>query len=196
MNQGEQIIIEQLRKANEKAYKYLYDHHYEVLCRIAYRYVADASLAEMIVEDVIVHLWEKREELEIRISLRSYLIAAVRNRCLSYLESSENRREISFSNLGDSEKVSIGNMFLIDHQPMDEEQLVDLVQNAIDNLPFECRNVFVRSRVDEMTYEEIAKQLEISVNTVKYHMKNALKSLREELGPYLSAIIFLNYFEF
>jgi RNA polymerase sigma-70 factor (ECF subfamily) len=95
----ERIIIEQLKRGNEEAYKYLYRHHYALLCHIAREYVGDDFLAEMLVGDVIFHLWEVHETLDIQVSLRSYLVRAVRNHCMDYLSSKKERTEVAFSSI-------------------------------------------------------------------------------------------------
>ena len=87
----ERIIIEQLKRGNEEAYKYLYRHHYALLCHIAREYVGDDFLAETLVGDVVFHLWEVHETLDIQVSLRSYLVRAVRNHCMDYLSSKKER---------------------------------------------------------------------------------------------------------
>ena len=78
-------IIEGLKAGHEEAYKYIYERQYKILCIIAKEYVDDTFTAEMIVSDVIFALWKNRKEIDINLSLRSYLIKAVRNRCLNYL---------------------------------------------------------------------------------------------------------------
>ena len=93
----ERIIIEQLKRGNEEAYKYLYRHHYALLCHIAREYVGDDFLAETLVGDVVFHLWEVHETLDIQVSLRSYLVRAVRNHCMDYLSSKKERTEVAFS---------------------------------------------------------------------------------------------------
>lgn len=95
----ERIIIEQLKRGNEEAYKYLYRHHYALLCHIAREYVGDDFLAETLVGDVIFHLWEIHEALDIQVSLRSYLVRAVRNHCMDYLSSKKERTEVAFSSI-------------------------------------------------------------------------------------------------
>ena len=72
----ERIIIEQLKRGNEEAYKLLYRHHYALLCHVAHEYVEDGFLSETLVGDVIFHLWEVHETLDIQVSLRSYLVRA------------------------------------------------------------------------------------------------------------------------
>lgn len=63
------------------------------------------------------------------------------------------------------------------------------IRMAIDKLPVECRCVFEKSRFEEKKYEEISQELGISINTVKYHIKNALSFLQTELSKYLIALI-------
>ena len=191
----ERLIIEQLKLGNDKAYKYLYEHHYDALCRVAFRYVEDAFLAENLVEDLIVHLWQHRDSLIVKVSLRSYLLAVIRNRCIDYLESSHHEYEIAASKISESEMQQVHSMLSDTSMPLEEEQLVDIVQKAIDALPDECRRVFIESRMEEKSYQEIADELGITINTVKYHIKNAVRQLRETLGPQLMliALLFLRH---
>ena len=74
---------------------------------------------------------------------------------------------------------------------MDSSELDYEIHRAIRHLPDECRRVFVKSRFEEKKYEEIARELGISVNTVKYHIKNALSILCKELDKYLLLCLFL-----
>lgn len=195
MEDTEQLIKEQLKNGNEEAYKYLYRNHYALLCHVAYGYVGDDFLAETLVGDVIFHIWEVHETLDIQASLRSYLIKAVRNRCLDYLSSKHEKNEITFSALGDSEAIK-GQYLLADSHPLGillERELESEILNAIQQLPAECRQVFLKSRFEEKKYEEISQELGISVNTVKYHIKNALSLLYTQLGTYFLNLLLLFY---
>ena len=187
MDQPEEQLIARLKAGEDAAYRQLYSEHYDVLCRVAFRYVQDVVVAEIVVEDTIVHLWEVRQTVEVKVSLRSYLLAAVRNRCLNYLAEVEQQRERVFSTLAPDELSSLREQ-LDTGSPMGEEELVALVRQAVEHLPAESRRVFMMSRVEELTYEQIAQRIGISVNTVKYHIKQALAMLRHELGPYLAFI--------
>lgn len=189
MEVTEKIIIEQLKQGNAEAYKYLYRHHYALLCHVAREYVGDDFLAETLVGDVIFHLWEVRETLDIQVSLRRYLVRAVRNHCLDYLSSKKERTEVAFSSIAEEEET---HYLLSDEYPLGsllEHELEEKIHHAIQNLPEVCRKVFLKSRFEEKKYEEIVSELNISVNTVKYHIKSALASLHAEIGKYLMAII-------
>ena len=166
----ERIIIEQLKRGNEEAYKYLYRHHYALLCHIAREYVGDDFLAETLVGDVIFHLWEIHEALDIEVSLRSYLVRAVRNHCMDYLSSKKERTEVAFSSIPEEGEMRY---LLSDDYPLGSLLEHELRRNSschpkfAGSLPEGFYQKSFRGEKDE----EIATELNISVNTVKYHIK-------------------------
>lgn len=195
MEHTETLIVEQLKLGNEDAYQYIYDHHYALLCHVANGYVKEQFLAETIVGDTIFHVWEIRETLEISVSIRSYLLRAVRNRCINYLNSEREKREIAFSALLPDE-ITDDKIILPDSHPLGtllERELEEEIYKAIEKLPDECRRVFDKSRFEGKSYEQISQDLGISINTVKYHIKNALASLQKNLSKYLITL-FLFFF--
>lgn len=188
MESTETLLVRQLKNGVDAAYKYLYDQHYQILCHVAAQYVKDDFLAETIVGDVIFHLWEVRETIEINTSVRSYLMTCVRNRCIDYLKSQYHKREVAHSDTG-LRDFPVLQYVKDDDYPLGkllEKELEDEIMNAINRLPDECRRVFNMSRFENRKYEEIAQELKISVNTVKYHIKHALALLHEDLGKYLT----------
>ena len=188
MESTEALLVQQLKNGVDAAYKYLYDQHYQILCHVAAQYVKDDFLAETIVGDVIFHLWEVRDTIEIDTSVRSYLMTCVRNRCIDYLKSQYHKREVAQSNTG-LRDFPVLQYVKDDDYPLGkllEKELEDEIMNAINRLPDECRRVFNMSRFENRKYEEIAQELKISVNTVKYHIKHALALLYEDLGKYLT----------
>ena len=194
MENTEKLIVEQLKNGNEDAYKYIYDYHYVLLCHVANQYLNDNFLSETIVGDVIFHLWEIRETLNITISIRSYLIKAVRNKCLNYLALKQQETEIRFSTI-EQAGIQLQNIVSDNEHPLGnllKEELESKIHESINKLPPACKQVFTMSRFREMSYEEISRELGISVNTVKYHIKSALVILKKELGTFL-CIIFAFY---
>jgi RNA polymerase sigma-70 factor (ECF subfamily) len=185
----EQLLLQKIKQGDEKAFQYVFETHYGLLCSVASEFLKDDFLAETIVGDVILYLWEKRETIEIKSSLRSYLIKAVRNKCLNYQQLQYVVKETRFpekEELLDSE----GNYIISDSQPLAtllEKELEIEIEKSINSLSDECRKVFELSRFEQLKYEDIALELNISVNTVKYHIKNALSKLRTDLTKYISA---------
>jgi RNA polymerase sigma-70 factor (ECF subfamily) len=193
MDSAEALLVQQLRNGEDAAYKYLYDQHYQILCHVAAQYVKDDFLAETIVGDVIFHLWEVRETIEINTSVRSYLMSCVRHRCMDYLKSQYHQHEIAQSNVGMRDFPVLQYVKDSDY-PLGrllEKELENEIMNAINRLPDECRKVFNMSRFENRKYEEIAQELKISVNTVKYHIKHALALLHEDLGKYLAMVMMI-----
>lgn len=183
-----------LKEGNEYAFRFVFDKYYDFLCMIADSYLRDEYISETIVGDIIYNLWEIRDNIDIKYSLRSYLVRSVKNRCINYLQQEYIQREISINQYED--KAAIEELFFIENKhPLEnllEQELENKINSVINELSPECRAVFKMSRFDGMKYEEIASELHISVNTVKYHMKNALGKLRLELKDYiLSILVFL-----
>ena len=183
-----------LREGNEYAFRFIFDKYYDFLCMVADSYLRDEYISETIVGDIIYNLWEIKDNIDIKYSLRSYLVRSVKNRCINYLQQEYILREISINQYED--KAAIEELFFIENKhPLEsllEQELENKINSIINELSPECRAVFKMSRFDGMKYEEIASELNISVNTVKYHMKNALGKLRLELKDYiLSILVFL-----
>lgn len=194
----ENNIIERLRRGEEDAFRYIYDTYYGYLCAIAKGYLSDNEAAETVVGDVIYNIWEMRENLNIHTSLRSYLIRSVKNRSINYLQQEYISKEISINSL--PEYTEIESFYFIEKEhPLEkvlESELEKTIAAAIGNLPEECRTAFILSRIYNKKYDEIADQMGISVNTVKYHIKNALSKLRLELKDYLIILLLFLFSNF
>jgi RNA polymerase sigma-70 factor (ECF subfamily) len=181
MTQGlpEEDIITAIREGNAVAFQYVFDTCYESLCAYAYTLLRDASEAEDTVQSMFMKLWEKRDTLEIKQSVRSYLFRAVYNQCLNQIEHravQSRHRAFSQSEVGDSV-----------HDPdVFPEELEEKVRVAVDNLPPQCKKIFVMSRFDGLRYPEISSRLNLSVNTIQNQICKALKLLREELKDFTS----------
>lgn len=193
MNRDEQFLIQRLKQGDEEAYRWLFHHHYAPLCLYVGHLLHDRALAESIVDDVIFHIWEIREQIEITSSLRSYLMRSVRNRCIDHAQSLRSRTEHSVSALGAAEAERMAAYTDATHPQgiLIEKELEDAVARAIDALPSQCRMVFKASRIEGKKYEEIARETGLSVNTVKYHVKTALRLLRRDLAQYITANLFI-----
>jgi len=193
MNTNEELIVQKLRNGEQEAYQYLYKHHYIILCQFANELLNDPFLAETIVEDVIFHLWEIRKSLNVNKSLRAYLLKAVRNRCYNHLSSEKKKQEILFSEIN-IDQFQLNDMVPVEEQPLGrllEQELEEKIIESINHLSDECKRVFWKSRFEHKKNDDIAIELNISVNTVKYHIKNALATLRRDLSKYLTVLITL-----
>lgn len=185
-------ILEGLKNGDENAYRYLYDEYYAKLCRVANFYVRDTYVSENLVGDLIFYLWEKREELVFHDSLNAYLYTSIRNRCYNYLNQAHVQRESSITQIQEDSLIfSIHSETDLPIGILMEKELQNVVDLAIERLPAQTKKVFELKRFDDLSYEDIAVKLNISVNTVRYHIKSALRTLREELGEFLTFVILI-----
>jgi len=158
----------------EVTFRELFDDCYENLCGYAFTIVRDFDQAEDIVQSMFVKLWEKRDDLDITGSVRSYLFRSVYNQCMNQLE----HRAIK-TKYDAGVRVEPGRN---QQQPdVFPEELEDNIRKAVDALPPQCRSIFIMSRYEELRYSEIAERLGISMNTIQNQVCKALKLLREAL---------------
>lgn len=169
----EEDIITAIREGNAVAFQHVFDSCYMSLCEYAYTILRDSDDAEDVVQSIFMKLWEKREVLEIRQSVRSYLFRAVYNQCINQLS----HRAVKAKHSAYSQANAVNT---VDVENNDEE-LDGKVRAAVEKLPPQCRKIFAMSRYEGLRYPEISAQLNISVNTIQNQICKALKLLREEL---------------
>lgn len=140
----------------------------------------DTPLAENIVQDVFLKIWENRTQLDPSGNIKSYLYTLVKNHALKQLRHDEVVTRAS------GELVELAESPPSPDAVLGERDLRVAVRNAIDELPERCREIFSMSRFDNLRYSEIAEILDISPKTVETQMSRALKQLREHLSDFLS----------
>ena len=170
-------LIEKVKKSNKMAFQHLFNGYYQELCNFGLRYTRQPSVTEEIVQEVFIYLWEKRDQIQINSSVKSYLYTAVRNRSINYIKLQLPK---------DLAKTDVDKAFgeASDEGTSDNIENLELkerIQIAIDSLPTKCRAIFVLSRNGGLTYQEIADELDLSVKTVENQMTIALKKLRKSL---------------
>lgn len=180
MEIDEREFLESLRKGVSSSYVFLFNRYYSGLVVYARHLLGSETHAEDIVHDIFTSLWEKRETLDVTISIKSYLFASVRNRCLNHLIHQRVHDEYQEAVL---HKGDVSGMLTWDYYV--ESELSEMIEKAIDKLPPQCRKIFIMSRFEEKTAQEIADNLSISPRTVEKHIEKALRLLRLELQDYL-----------
>ncbi|MEX1240457.1 MAG: RNA polymerase sigma-70 factor [Cyclobacteriaceae bacterium] len=190
MSLPEQLQKDALSVGDITAFEMLFRTYYQPLCHYAYTFLQDREDAEEIVQSTFLLVWEKRETLAIRTSVRPYLYAMVRNACLNVIKHEKIRQK----HAGEEIALADRSHDSVTHTVVSNE-LEYRIKVAMEELPEQCRMVFKLSRFEELKYSEIAEQLHISVKTVENHMGKALKIMREQLKDYLPlVIVFLNGF--
>lgn len=169
-------LIALLKEDEDRAIEHLFRQHYAYLCKAAYKILPDANLVEDMVQEVFMELWRKRNQVNIKTSIKAYLRRAAVNKTLNYIRDQKIILE-------DNEKLpTLKSKTPSINQKIEAAELQVLIDKAIDGLPEKCRLIFVLSRFEDMSYKEIAQQLDISVKTVENQISKALKHLRKVLG--------------
>lgn len=170
----------QLKSGDIGAFKTIYREQFPVLFRFAFGILRDKTSAEEITQETLAHLWEIREDLTITFSLKSYLMKAVRNKCIDYLR----HKQIVERHIAATPGLS-----LLTHDITDEfihfSQLQQALELALKAIPQEYADAFRKNRFEAMSYQQIADQAGISVRTVEYQISKAVGLLRISLNDFL-----------
>ena len=187
----ERDIIRGLKNGHEEAYKYVFENYYTLMCHTADTILKDEATSKAVSSDVISHIWEIRENIDIHTSLRSFLLRSVYNAAINHVKSAAERHITTFSSLKGNEKaVPIeGKENTHPLRLLEQSELEEAIEKAVNALPENTRKIFSQSRFENKTYKEIAENMGVSVNDIKYHMKRSITLLRESLSQYLTTII-------
>ena len=177
---NDEELLNLLSTGDESAIDLIFRKYYSFLCKSVHRIISDEQITEDLAQEVFYELWKKREKLHINSSLKAYLKRAVINKALNYIRD----QKIDLRNAPAKEDLKSKGITVIQKIAVDDLQ--QKIDQAIDSLPERCRLVFVLSRFEEMSYQQIADQLGISIKTVENQISKALKSLRKALASHLS----------
>lgn len=170
------FLFSQVKAGNAEAFEQIFKNHYNDLARFCFSLVRDETVAEEITQEVFIYLWEKKEQIEISSSLKSYLYSAIKNKSINYIKYDLPKQRI-LMDLSDT-FISSSHDY---QEPGEVKRLKKKIQWAINQLPEKCKQIFLLSRYGGLTYQEIAEELDLSVKTVENQMSIALKKLRESL---------------
>ena len=161
--------------------------------RFAALYIHDAETVRDIVMDSYHYMWERRESLDMGGNVEAYMYSMVKNRCLDHLQRLTVRQSVEEKMMTAAEwelQMNIPTLKAFDPTWLYDSELTERIRQAVDRLPERTRLIFTMSRQREMTYAEIATELQVSVKTVEFHITRALRALRADLGDlFLLAIL-------
>lgn len=152
----------------------LFTDHYGALHRYAFTILKDEEEAKDVVQAVFLNLWEKKDNLSITSSPKAYLFRSVYHESLNFIKKREilqkHHHAAGATELNTEQKPFMGEEELFTRQRID---------SVLDELPPQCREVFIKSRAEQKKYAEIAAEMGIAVKTVEAHMSKALKLIRQ-----------------
>ncbi len=187
-------IIKQLKQGRESAFEMVFNTFYSRLYYFAKEYVRIDDVAEGVVQEAFVVLWDKRTRLKANTNLNAYLYTVCKNGALKYLRSQSLFQKYStkVENLNiDSNLVNRSALEQLDTSDLTFKELETLVATTIKELPPQCQKIFSMSRFEDMKNREIASELGVSQKAVEAQITKALKVLRLSLSDYLPLVAFL-----
>lgn len=173
--------MEALRGGDEQAFKVFYERHYPQLFGFVLKHTEDQSLAEDLVQQAFVKLWQKRSSIDSVLAFKAYLFTTARNLVID-----EYRRKLA------EQEAQVVFQELTLSTPSDEahQTILREVYAAIAALPPGRRSIFEMHKLEGRSHREIAEALSISVSTVEKQMVAALKTLREKLSHLAYLLLF------
>ncbi len=180
---NEQQLWQAVCAGDEGAFRRLYDIHYPAMVGWAAHLLQDQDTARDLAQDIFVALWQRRHELTFSHSVKSYLMRAVRNRCLNQLNKA---RHLHLDALSAPPQTAYG--------AQEELQAADLegkIQRALKAMPTGCRTVLLLRRVEQLSVKEIATEMGISPKTVENQLTKALKWMASALAYQVLLLLFV-----
>lgn len=160
----------------ELAFNELFHREYGNLCRYALSYMQDESLAEDVVQDTFIKIWEQKKDLIASAEIRFYLITAVRNNCISAIRKQKTAK-VHFTEETPEPEPEV---FITRRQHNEQaDEQARKIKEALALLPPKCKEVFLLIKMQGMSYKQAAEALNLSVKTIENQMGKAIKTLRE-----------------
>ncbi len=178
---SDQCLAESIKNSNQGVFELVFNYYYSGLVVYADQIIKDTVISEDIVQSVFMKLWETRETIEIR-SFRSYFMQCVKNRCIDHLRSLQVKQR--FDN-----RIPEADHLVMEEDLWTKNELSELIQRAVEDLPPRCREIFMMSRHENFKIADIAAKLDISKRTVETQISKALKVLRVKLIDYIALLI-------
>lgn len=175
-----------VKEGNKQAFEVIFDRYWKRLFAYAFKIYNDEKIAEDIVQEIFISLWEKSNDANI-LNLEAYLIKSVKYKIANHI------RDLKFSPVHIEILYNIPNTFKTE-KDLEYKEFEKDIFNEIKKLPPKCQEVFMLSRFEDYSSAEIAEQLDISVRTVEKHISNALKHLKATIGTYHLAVLITGMF--
>ena len=173
-NSDDILLLKLIKQGDQIAFRHLFYQYADSLERFITYYIHDREKSQDLVLDIFTYIWENRQNVEIKLTLKAYLFQAARNKSFTYIRD----KKIPVY-LEEMEGMEIVQNY---DSELELQELHHLIEEAVSLLPDKCREIFRKSREENLTNKEIAGQLHISEKTVEGQITIALKKIRIHLG--------------
>jgi RNA polymerase sigma-70 factor, ECF subfamily len=181
-------LADLLKSDDTGAFTELYNRYKGLLYIYACKITKDDDIAEDLVQELFINIWDKRKSINFTSSICSYLYSAVRYKFFDLVDKQKVRADYvqAFQLFLDKGEYLTDNYIL-------EKELSATIEKEISNLPSKMREVFLLSRKENISNKEIAQRLDISEKTVKNQLSIALKTLKTKLGLLTFLFMLIHY---
>lgn len=176
------------------AFNELFTTYKDRFVRFAQTYVCDAAISEDFVIDSLIYYWENRTRLGEDVNVPAYVLTTIKHKCLNYLQSQCLHKDVTDEILSHEQwklQTSIATLEACEPYELYSNEIQQIVNDTLKSLPQRTREIFLMSRVENISHKEIAKQLGMTTKGVEFHISKALKQLRIELQDYFPFILLI-----
>lgn len=184
--QSDEDLLSLLRQSSEEAFTVIYERYHKLLYVLAYKYLKSSFAAEDAVQQVFLRLWEGRSLLLIHVNLRNYLYTMLKNQVLNEIRNNLSAIEKNYEIVQSSAEYE-DELFA----KIEEKDMLEHFYHAVGRLPEQKRRVCLYKLKENLSNQEIAERMNISVPTVKTHYAQSIKMLREHFGRLFLFFLYL-----
>ncbi len=181
-----QLILD-LKEGDPKAYTFLVNTYHHKLCVYAYSFTHDHDLAEDIVQNVFMRIWNKRKNLKEDFVIISFLYKSVYN---EFIDQYRNQKPVFPL---EKKYIDALNDIVENENEHSLARIIKLVKREIQNLPPKCKEIFLLSKEEGLTNIEISEFKNISIKSVEAHITKAFSLIRNSLGDKTNTYLFLSF---
>lgn len=166
-------LLSLLNDSNHAAFTEIYERYWKKLLAIAFNHTKDKFLAEEIIQEVFVSVWNRKSDLNID-NLSAYLATAVKFSVFKYLKREFNKQQLTEQNYNPP-------LISLENEQIETRFLEEYINGIVEQLPDKCRLVFKYSRTNGLSIREISEKLNIAEKTVEAHLTKGLKVIKLNL---------------
>lgn len=184
------FFLQRFKNGDELAFEKIFKANHSHLVGFCNQFISDQDKAKSLTQEVFLNLWLNRRKIETLNGIKAFLYTFAKSSCLNYIRHRKVISKYEDKQLQKKEEeLNREVLESFDFNSLEFSELEGLIQQAINDLPEKCRQVFILSRLDGKKNTEISEELNISVKAVEAHMTRALKTLKSKLSAYLPAIL-------
>ncbi|PKA98793.1 RNA polymerase sigma-70 factor (ECF subfamily) [Flavobacteriaceae bacterium MAR_2009_75] len=167
---SDEQLLDKMKLGDQESFRLIYNRYFEDLYKYTLGLVKDRQIAEDLIQELFIGLWEKKDKIDIS-NLKAYFTTALRHKVINVY------RNNKYVDLDDQLVASLPSPNSVDDK-LKENDLEIEFKSILNKLPNKCRNVFYLSRIKRYKNREIAEELDISIRTVEAHISNALQHFK------------------